>query len=100
MENRGIVRRVDDLGRIVIPKDMRRELGISDGDPMEMLMTDEGVLIRPYPCASGIMSYLRNLKTAIMDDSYLKESDHEVMLGKLKELEHMLLDAQDKRPNM
>ena len=38
MENRGIVRRVDDLGRIVIPKDMRRELGISDGDPMEMLM--------------------------------------------------------------
>ena len=72
----------------------------SDGEPMEMLMTDEGVLIRPYPCASGIMSYLRNLKTAIMDDSYLKESDHEVMLGKLKELERLLLEAQDKRPDM
>ena len=46
------------------------------------------------------MSYLRNLKTAIMDDSYLKESDHEVMLDKLKELEHLLLEAQDKRSSV
>lgn len=97
MENRGIVRRVDDLGRIVIPKEMRRELGVSDGDPMEMTMTDEGVLIRPYPCASGIASYLRNLKCAIMDDSYLKESDHEVLLEKVKELEHLLLEVQNRK---
>ena len=32
----GIVRRIDDLGRIVLPKELRRTLGISEGDPLEI----------------------------------------------------------------
>lgn len=32
----GIVRRIDDLGRVVIPKEIRRALRINDGDPLEM----------------------------------------------------------------
>ena len=38
MKATGIVRRIDDLGRVVIPKEIRRTLRISDGDPSEMTL--------------------------------------------------------------
>ncbi len=41
----GIIRRIDDLGRIVIPKELRRNLGIKEGDPLEINTTYEGALI-------------------------------------------------------
>lgn len=45
MNRLGIVRRVDDLGRIVIPKDVRKMLGIEEGQPMEMFIDSENNLI-------------------------------------------------------
>ena len=36
MKATGIIRRVDDLGRVVIPKEIRRSLGIRDGEPLEI----------------------------------------------------------------
>jgi bifunctional DNA-binding transcriptional regulator/antitoxin component of YhaV-PrlF toxin-antitoxin module len=39
MEATGIVRRVDDLGRIVIPKEIRRTLRIREGDPSHATLT-------------------------------------------------------------
>ena len=36
MRATGIVRRIDDLGRVVIPKEIRRSLGIKEGDPLEI----------------------------------------------------------------
>ncbi len=39
MKATGIVRRVDDLGRIVIPKEIRRTLRIREGDPLQMTWT-------------------------------------------------------------
>ncbi len=44
----GIVRQVDDLGRLVIPAELRRTMGIGSGQPMEMFATDHGVFIRRY----------------------------------------------------
>ncbi len=42
MKPTGITRRIDDLGRIVIPKGIRQELGIQDYDPLEIYISDEG----------------------------------------------------------
>ena len=42
MKATGIVRRVDDLGRIVIPKEIRRTLKIREGDPSLTTLTPEG----------------------------------------------------------
>lgn len=39
MKATGIVRRIDDLGRVVIPKEIRRTLHIRDGDPLLMTLT-------------------------------------------------------------
>ena len=41
----GIVRRIDDLGRIVIPKEIRRTLRIREGDPLEIFTDREGEII-------------------------------------------------------
>lgn len=45
----GIVRRIDDLGRVVIPKEIRRKLNIREGEPLEITYTnDGGVFFRKY----------------------------------------------------
>ena len=43
----GIVRKIDDLGRIVIPAEMRRILGIQEGDELEIALDDNRIEIRP-----------------------------------------------------
>ncbi len=49
MKATGIVRRIDDLGRVVIPKELRRTLRIREGDPLEIYTTSEGeVIFRKY----------------------------------------------------
>lgn len=48
MKATGIVRRIDDLGRVVIPKEIRRTMAIREGDPLEIYTTDGGVLFRKY----------------------------------------------------
>ena len=45
-ETTGIVRRIDDLGRVVIPKDIRQTLRIREGDPLEIFIDGEVILIR------------------------------------------------------
>lgn len=48
MKATGIVRRIDDLGRVVIPKEIRRTMAIREGDALEIYTTDNGVLFRKY----------------------------------------------------
>ena len=45
---KGIIRRFDDLGRIVIPKEIRRKFKINAGEPVEIYITEEGILLKPY----------------------------------------------------
>ena len=44
----GIIRRIDDLGRIVIPKNLRRDMHINEGDPMEVYLRNGEIVIRKY----------------------------------------------------
>lgn len=48
MKATGIVRRIDDLGRIVIPKELRRTLGIAEGEPLEIFVDGEKIILRKY----------------------------------------------------
>lgn len=49
MKATGIIRRIDDLGRIVIPKEIRRTLRIREGDPLEIFLDEQnGVIFRKY----------------------------------------------------
>lgn len=48
MKSSGIIRRIDDLGRIVILKEIRRSIRVGEGSPMEIFVTEEGVLLKKY----------------------------------------------------
>jgi AbrB family transcriptional regulator (stage V sporulation protein T) len=45
MKATGIVRRIDDLGRVVVPKEIRKTLRIREGDPLEIFTDREGEII-------------------------------------------------------
>lgn len=45
MRPTGIVRRVDDLGRVVIPKEIRKRLDIEENEPLEMFLDDDNRLV-------------------------------------------------------
>ena len=48
MKPLGIVRNMDDLGRVVIPKEIRRTIGVKEGDEMEIFATNRGVYFQKY----------------------------------------------------
>ena len=48
MNDTGIVRRVDDLGRIVIPMELRRTLGIKVKDPMAILVDGDRIILQKH----------------------------------------------------
>ena len=48
MKATGIVRRIDDLGRVVIPKEIRRTCNIREGDPLEIFLQDGAVVFEKY----------------------------------------------------
>ena len=55
MKATGIVRRVDDLGRIVIPKEIRRTLRIREGDPLHTTLTSFDLFLR------GIVGFVERI---------------------------------------
>lgn len=70
MRATGIVRRIDDLGRIVIPRDIRRELMIKEGDPLEFYVdTVQGtVILRPYD--NSYVNKIENIKAALQNEDF------------------------------
>lgn len=55
MKATGIVRRIDDLGRVVIPKEIRRTMRIREGDPLEIYTNSEGgVIFKKYSLMGGL----------------------------------------------
>ena len=51
----GIVRRIDELGRIVIPKEIRKNLRIKNGDNLEILVEGENITLRKYSQIENVM---------------------------------------------
>lgn len=48
MKATGIIRRIDDLGRVVIPKEIRRNAVIREGDPLEIFLHENGICFKKY----------------------------------------------------
>ena len=58
MRATGIVRRIDELGRVVIPKEIRRTLRIREGDPMEIFLSSDGELMLKKYSPVGVVEGL------------------------------------------
>ena len=48
MKSTGIIRRIDELGRVVIPKEVRRTLHIKEGDPLELYLDGNTLCLKKY----------------------------------------------------
>lgn len=68
MKATGIVRRIDDLGRVVIPKEIRRTLRIREGDPLEIFTDREGeVILKKYSPIGELGDFAREYAEALHD---------------------------------
>ena len=75
MKATGIVRRIDDLGRVVIPKEIRRQMKIREGDPLEIYTEGNMVCFAPYSPiddnrwekAKNIVGYILEGNFALLD---------------------------------
>ncbi len=68
MKATGIVRRIDDLGRVVIPKEIRRTLRIREGDPLEIFVDRDGeVILKKYSPISELSDFSKEYADALYD---------------------------------
>lgn len=61
MSSTGIVRKIDDLGRVVIPKEIRKYIGIKDGDSLEIFINKGEIILRKYNASMGLSELVREL---------------------------------------
>ena len=54
MKSTGVVRKLDDLGRITLPIELRRNLNIGEHDPLEIFVDDDRIILRKYEALSLI----------------------------------------------
>lgn len=82
MKATGIVRRIDDLGRVVIPKEIRRTMRIREGDPLEIYTSSDGeVIFKKYSAISEmsgnaaqvaeVMTKLANCPVVVFDRDHV-----------------------------
>ena len=68
MKATGIVRRIDDLGRVVIPKEIRRTLRIREGDPLEIFVDRDGeVILKKYSPISELGDFAKEYAEALYE---------------------------------
>ena len=73
MKATGIVRRIDDLGRVVIPKEIRKTLRIKEGENLEIFIDDkENVVLKKYSLMNKIEDFAQNLTDTL--NSFLKHN--------------------------
>lgn len=60
MKTTGVVRRIDELGRIVIPKEIRKSMRIKNGDSLEIFLNDEDIVLRKYSPIETLENVLDN----------------------------------------
>lgn len=70
MKATGIVRRIDDLGRVVVPKEIRRTLRIREGDPLEIFVDRDGeVILKKYSPISELGNFAKEYAESLSEHS-------------------------------
>ena len=67
MKATGIVRRIDELGRVVIPKEIRRTLRIKDGDPLEIFTDRDELMLKKYSPIATLEKFSEGTTRSLSD---------------------------------
>jgi len=88
MKTTGIIRRIDEVGRVVIPKEIRRTLDLHEGDPLEIIVEDDMICYKKYDSNSNYLDTVKRIKGKISDDEDVK--NHKEIYDKLSEIIELL----------
>lgn len=80
----GIIRRIDDLGRIVIPKEIRRKLNITEGDPLELSLDGNKIIFELYYPTYDHEEHIKRLIKAIAEDEFLFDTNKQLAEARRK----------------
>lgn len=69
MKSTGIVRRIDDLGRVTLPKELRTTMDLPEGTPMEIYVDRDSIVIRKYQPDVWSADELKNALVAAAKDA-------------------------------
>lgn len=70
MKATGIVRRVDELGRVVIPKELRRTMSIEEGDSLEIYVDGASIVLRKFLNEQGIKDSLDVIDKTVQENGW------------------------------
>lgn len=79
MKPAGVVRKVDQLGRIVLPKSLRRRYQMNEGDPVEILVQGDHIILeryRPRCVFCGALEDVREFKERYLCGKCMAEMSH------------------------
>lgn len=79
----GIVRRMDELHRIVIPKEVCRQMGLVEGMPLEIFLEDDSVVLKKYVASDDVKGHVENLINVIKENDGMSEVTKEAACGAL-----------------
>ena len=103
MKSTGIVRKIDELGRIVIPKEIRNVLGIHSNDDLEIFIDNMKIVLTKYEKSDNILNYSNNI-VKIIDEKlnikvFVTNKERFITEGYLKnkELDSKLLELIEER---
>ena len=64
----GIIRRIDDLGRVAIPKEIRKTIGVKEGDPLELCFDGDRLYLEKYVASYEYEKHILHLIDRIIND--------------------------------
>lgn len=111
MKTTGVIRRIDELGRIVIPKEIRKNLRIKDGENIEILIDNDNVILKRFSEMNRLTEMAENLvesiHTSLKKDIIICDSDIFIAVaGNLKkeimekQISNQLIDCLQNRVNI
>jgi AbrB family looped-hinge helix DNA binding protein len=77
MKAAGIITRIDDLGRLVIPKEVRRTMQIKEGDPFELYTEGDLICFKKYSTEPELKETVNHLKEILYNENVLDNLDEE-----------------------
>lgn len=88
MKETGVIRRIDELGRIVIPKEIRKRLRVGPGDMLDIYTSNKEIVLSKYTVVEELNEHLNHLLDALKKDKidFVVASSSEVISSTTKEI--------------
>ena len=98
MRATGILRRIDELGRVVIPKEIRRSMRIKEGDALEIFVDNGFLCLRKYEAEKEFSAEIKALEDDILNQYYMTDNRDEINIIKMafREIQHQLKAIKEK----